>query len=181
MDWGTVFLYLHIGGVIVAFGSSIAFPFIAAKAQKEPMHGNFALRVTEFITERVVEPGAVFVFLTGAAMLYFRGLNPLTTFWVGAAVVLFLIAFAYANLVQLPTLRRMVALTARPPIVAGGGAGVAEVPALAGPGTPAAEGAGPAGPPPEFLALAGKAARGGQFLTLMIFVILSLMVFKPTF
>ncbi len=54
-------------------------------------------------------------------------------------------------------------------------------PAMAGPGTPAAAGAGPAGPPPEFLALAAKAARGGQFMLVMLFAILALMVVKPGF
>lgn len=180
MNWGAIFLYLHIGGVIVAFGSSIALPFIAAKAQREPQHGNFSLRVSEFITERVVEPGAIFVFVTGALNLYARSLNPLTTFWVAAAIVLFVIAFAFANLVQLPTLRRMVALTGGRPAASGAATTDVEAPAHAGLGTPAAAGAGPAGPPPEFLALAAKAARGGQFLTLMVFVILALMVFKPT-
>jgi hypothetical protein len=44
MDWlGTLFLYLHIAGGIVAFGPTIAFPFIAARAAQEPMHGNFVL------------------------------------------------------------------------------------------------------------------------------------------
>lgn len=178
MDWGTIFLYLHIAGVIVAFGSSIAFPFIAAKAQQEPMHGNFSLRVMEFITERVVEPGAIFVFVTGVGLIIARGYNPLTTLWVALAIILFLITFAFANLVQLRTLRQMVALSASSPVVVEQGGSGEGTPTLAGPGTPAAAGAG-LGPPPEFLALAAKADKGGKFMTLMVFVILALMVFKP--
>jgi hypothetical protein len=55
MSWlSTLFLYLHVGGVIVAFGPTIAMPVIAARAAKEPMHGNFALRVSEFITEALM-------------------------------------------------------------------------------------------------------------------------------
>lgn len=114
---GTLFLYLHVAGVIVAFGPTIAFPFIAARAAKEPMHGNFALRVSEFITEKVVEPGAVFVFVMGVALIFTRGLNPLVDLWVVVAIVLFVITFAYSNLVQLPTVRKMIALTDRPPAV----------------------------------------------------------------
>jgi hypothetical protein len=68
-----------------------------------------------------------------------------------------------------------------PPIVMAGDSRLADVPALAGPGTPAAEGAAPAGPPPEFLALSTKAGRGGQFILLMLFVIVALIVFKPNF
>lgn len=160
MDWlGTLFLYLHIGGAIVAFGPTIAFPFLAARAAKEPQHGNFVLRATEGITEKVVEPVAAFMFLMGVGLIVTRGYNPLEQLWVGLAIVLFLITFAFANLVQLPTVRKMVAITSQPP--------------------PAAAEGTPAGPPPEFVALGAKAARGGQFMTLMLFVILALMVVKP--
>lgn len=157
MDWlGTLFLYLHIGSVIVGFGPTIAFPFIAAKAAAEPSHGNFVLRANEFITRRVVEPGAAVVFLTGVGLIITRGLNPLAQLWVAVAIVLFLITFGYANLVQVPTVKKMVALTDGPP-------------------PPRA----PAGPPPGFAELSAKAARGGMFMMVMLFTILALMVFKP--
>ncbi len=157
MEWlGTLFLYLHIGGVIIAFGPSIAFPFLAAKAAQEPEHGNFVLRASKWISQKVVEPGAVFVFLTGVGLIVTRGYNPLEDRWVGLAIVLFIITFAFANLIQIPTLRKMIALTDGPP------------PADA-----------PPGPPPGFVDLSEKAARGGMFMTVMIFVLLFLMVFKP--
>jgi uncharacterized membrane protein len=181
MAWlGTVFLYLHVAGVIIAFGPSIAFPFFAAKAAKEPQHGNFVLRTTVFVQSRLVEPAAVFVFLMGVGLIVTRGYNPLTELWLLVAIVLFIITFSYALLVQLPTVKRMIALTSGPPPpVVTGAERAGEAPAMGGPGTPAAPGAGPAGPPPEFLALATKAGRGGQFMTAMIFIILALMIFKP--
>jgi uncharacterized membrane protein len=180
MAWlGTIFLYLHVAGVIVAFGPSIAFPFFAGSAAKEPQHVNFVLRTTEFIQSRLVEPGAVFVALMGVGLIVTRGYNPLTELWLLIAIVLFVITFFYAMLVQLPTVRRMIALTSGPPPVVTDAERPSAAPAMAGPGTPAAPGAGPAGPPPEFLALATKAGRGGQFLTAMIFIILALMIFKP--
>lgn len=167
MAWlGTLFLYLHIAGVIVAFGPLITLPIIGARAAKEPMHGNFALRTGAFISERVVLPGAVFVFLMGVGLIWSRGWNPFIELWLGLAIILLLVNIGYAFLVQLPTVRKMIALTSAPPGVQ---------PAMAGPGTAAGLG----GPPPEFLALSAKAARGGQFLTLVIFVILALMVVKP--
>ena len=170
MSWlGTLFLYLHIAGVIVAFGPTIAFPFLAARAAQEPMHGNFVLRATEFLTERVVEPVAAFVFLTGVGLIFTRGYNPFTHYWLALAIVLFLVTFAFANLVQLRTVRKMVALTNRPP----------GEPAGAAPETPGSAGAGNAGPPPEFVALSKTAAPGGQFMGVMLFTILALMVVKP--
>lgn len=182
MEWlGTLFLYLHVSGVIIAFGPTIAFPFFAAKAAAEPMHGNFVLRASEFISQRIVEPGAAFVFLMGVGLILTRGYNPLAELWLAVAIVLFIVVFTYANLVQARVVRRMIELTSRPPIVAAADAPSTDAPTLAGPGTAAAEGATLAGPPPEFFALSKKAARGGQFMLLMIFVLVALMVFKPNF
>ena len=180
MEWlGTLFLYLHISGVIIAFGPTVAFPIIAAHAAKEPMHGNFALRVSEWISSKVVVPGAVFVFLMGVGVIITRGYNPLEELWLGLAIALLLIIFAYAILVQIPTIKKMIAFTSQPPPIVVAADLPSEQPAMAGPGTPAVPGAGPAGPPPEFVALSAKAARGGQFMTAMIFIILALMVVKP--
>jgi hypothetical protein len=162
---GTIFLYLHIAGVIIAFGPTIAFPLIGARAAKEPMHGNFALRLSEFIATRVVEPGAVFVFLMGAGVIWARGWNPFTTLWLAIAIILFIITIAYNVTVQPRTVRRMIEMTSAPPPTPAEGA-------------PA--GASPAGPPPEFVTLSQRAARGGMFSLLMLFTILFLMVFKPT-
>jgi hypothetical protein len=156
----SIFLYLHIGGVIVAFGPTMGFALIGSQAAKEPMHGNFALRVTEFITRRLVEPGAVFVFLMGVGLIWSRGWNPFTTLWLALAIIIFLGVFAYSLGVQAPTVRKMIELTATPP-------------------PPPAEGQ-PAGPPPAFVALQKKVARGGILLSLGLFTILFLMVFKPT-
>ena len=182
MEWlGSLFLYLHISGVIVAFGSTIAFPFLAVRAAKEPMHGNFVLRATEFISARVVEPGAVFIFLTGVGAIITRGWNPLEQFWLALAIVLFVITFTFANLRQAKWVKRMIELTSRPPVVADGDPERAGLPGLAGPGTPALAAATPAGPPPEFVELSKKAALGGQFMLAMVFIILGLMVFKPNF
>jgi Predicted integral membrane protein (DUF2269) len=169
MEWlGTLFLYLHIGGVLVAFGPTIAFPILAARAAKEPMHGNFVLRASESITERVVEPGAVFVLLMGVGLIVTRGYSLVDDLWVTVSIVLLLITLAFSYFVQLRVLRRMVELTSMPPAPAG-----------AGPGAPSAAGPAPAGPPPEFLELSARAARGGMFMTVMLFTILALMVVKP--
>lgn len=160
MEWlNDLFLFLHIGSVIVAFGPTIAFPLLAARAQKEPMHGSFVLRASEFISNRVVEPGAVVVFLTGVGVIVTGGWNPFTQLWLATAIVLFLATFTYANLVQSRLVRRMIALASQPP----------------SPDAPAA------GPSPEFLDLAAKTARGGQAMAIALFVIVFLMVFKPTF
>ena len=159
---GSIFLFLHIGGAIAAFGPTIAFPIIGAKAAAEPQHGNFALRITSFLTTRVVEPGAVFVFLMGLGLIWTRSWNPFTTLWLGLAIILFLITLGYSVFVQKPAIMRMVEMTSTPP-------------------PPPVEGYPPAGPPPEFIAASKFVARGGMFMTVMLIIILFLMVFKPTF
>ena len=159
---GSIFLFLHIGGAIAAFGPTIAFPLIGAKTAAEPQHGNFALRVVYFITTRLVEPGAVFVFIMGLGLIWARGWNPFTTFWLGLAIILFLVTLAFAVFVQARNVHRMIDLTSGPP-------------------PPPAEGqAAPAGPPPELEALSQRGARGGMFMTAMLVTILFLMIFKPT-
>lgn len=159
---GSIFLFLHIGGAIAAFGPTIAFPLIAAQASGEPQHGNFALRVTHFLMERVVEPGAVFVLLMGLGLIWTREWNPFTTLWLGLAIILFLITLAYSFLFQAPTIKRMIEMTSAPP-------------------PPPTEGYPQAGPPAGFVAASKHAARGGMFMTVMLVLILFLMVFKPTF
>ena len=158
---GSIFLFLHIGGAIAAFGPTMAFGFIGPMAGNEPMHGNFALRLIAHITERLVEPGAVFVFLMGIGLIWSRGWNPFNTLWLAIAIILFLITLGVSVFIQLPTVKRMIALTSAPP-------------------PPPTEGQGPPGPPPGFVELQRRSALGGQFLALMLFSILFLMVFKPT-
>jgi hypothetical protein len=145
------------------------------------MHGNFVLRGVEFISSRLVEPGAVFIFLTGVGAIVTRGWNPLEEFWLALAIVLFAITFTFANLAQAKWVKRMIELTSRPPVLAAGDPSRAGAPGLAGPGALAAAGKAPAGPPAEFFELSKKAALGGQFMLAMVFVMVGLMVFKPSF
>ncbi len=155
---GTIFLYLHIGGAIVAFGPVAIIPMIRSAASRDPMHGNFALRVSERIVVRVVEPGAVFVFLMGLGLIWTRGWNPFTTPWLAIAIVLFLLTLSFTLFVQLPTVKRMIELTSAASRPSDGR---------------------PSGPPPEFVVLAGRAARGTQLIMLDLAIILFMMVFKP--
>jgi hypothetical protein len=161
MPWlGSLFLFLHIGGAIVAFGPTIVFPIIGARAAKEPMHGNFALRISELLTERVVEPGAIFVFLMGVGLIVTRGYDLVEDLWVTTAIVLFIITLSFSYFVQLKAVRAMIAMTSQPP-------------------PPAQAGGAPPGPPPGFPELSKRVARGGAFMSLMLVAILALMVFKP--
>lgn len=155
--WIAIFLFLHVMGAIIAFGPAYsAFPIIGSMAGKEPQHANFAARLNEQITKTRVIPLAIFQGITGLALIYLTGLNPFSQLWLGLGIVLYIIALAYAFAVQAPAGRRVAELTATPPPP------------------------GATGPSPELMAAVKKAQRGGMFLGILIFLIVILMVTKPT-
>jgi hypothetical protein len=159
-----LFLFLHVFGAIVTFGPSFVFPIIASQAGKAPQHGHFAAVLSEVIETRVIIPGAIVQGLTGLGLILILGVNPFTDApwrWLLIAITLYLIAIVFAITVQRANAAKMVELTSHMP-----------------PGPPPA--GAPAGPPPAIAATGRALARGGQFLSVMIVLIVILMVTKPT-
>jgi hypothetical protein len=162
MNWFPWLLWLHIFGAIIAFGPTFAFPLIGGMGGKEPMHGNFALRITERIEKGITIPLAVVQGITGLGLLLVSGRNltQSTNYWLGVAIVLYIIALTFAIFVQPKRVEKAVHLTSTPP-------------------PPPAPGAAPAGPPPEIAAAIAKVQQGGMFLTVFIVAIIFLMIVKP--
>jgi uncharacterized membrane protein len=184
MNLGLVFLILHVGGAIVAFGPTFAFPLIGSMGGKEPMHANFATRVSEAISDRIVIPLGLFQAVTGAGLIITRGWDLFATPWLLLAIVLYVIAISTSIFYQRPTVNRVIAMTSAPPPGAGGpppGAG-GPPPGAGGP-PPGAGGPPPgaAGPPPELLALIKRIQRTGMVLSVLLVSIIVLMVWKPAF
>lgn len=123
------FLFLHILGAIVAFGPTFAFPLIGGLGAKEPMHGNFALRVSERIERGLVLPLAVVQGITGLGLVITGGIDLTTAHWLDVAIVLYLSALGFAYFVQTRRLERFIHLTSTPPAAAS--ATGAPVPAFA--------------------------------------------------
>ena len=175
-----LFLFLHVMGAIVIFGPSFVFPILARFSRQNPQHGHFAAEVGHFIESRIIVPGVFVQLATGVALILILGadLTSPAYRWLVAGIVLYLIAIAYAVLIQLPASAKMVQLTAGgpPPGMAAGGAPAGGPPA----GGPPAGGS-PMGPPPELLANAAKLQRGGLILTVLLVLIVILMVTKPGF
>jgi hypothetical protein len=161
-DFGlfTLFLFVHVLTAIIAFGPSFIFPIIGAMGGKEPMHGNFALRVAEAIEERIVIPAALTMPISGVLLIWFGHINltDRTSAWLTVGIILYIVALYIALFRQRPVVRKMVALTSGPP------------PA----GTPA-------GPPPGFLDLARQVRINGMALSVLIVVIVLLMTTRPRF
>lgn len=159
--WFTLFRFLHILGAIIAFGPVFVFPILGAMGGKEPMHGNFALRVGAVMEDRLVIPFALSMPVTGVLMIVAGNVQWLH-FWFLLAIVLYVAATVFAVVTQRGWVHQMIHMTSQMP-----------APAPAGPG------AAPAGPPPEFLALVQKTRIGGMYLTVSVIVIAILMMFRP--
>lgn len=160
MDWLFPWLlFLHVLGAIVAFGPTFAFPIIGAMGGVEREHGNFATRVSHAVSTRLVYPIGLTLPITGAGMILVRGINlaDRANWWLGLAIVLYLIAYGYSFFVQRGQIDRVIELTSGPP------------PAGAG------------GPPPGLPGLIASIQRGGMLLTVLLVAIVFLMVVKPRF
>ena len=151
-------LFLHVLAAVVAFGPTFAFPIIGGMGGREREHANFAVRVSETVTSRIVLPVALTMPVTGVGMIVIAGLDLASRayWWLGIAIVLYVIAISIGVLNNLPASRRMIELTSAPPA----------------PGS---------GPPPELPALRNRVVRGGMVNTVLIVVIVLLMVVKPQF
>ena len=156
------FLFLHVLGAIAAFGPTFSFPLIGAMGGAEPMHGNFATRVSHAISAKQVVPLALTMPITGIGLIWSAGFDPFSqgSRWLAVAIVLYTVAIVYSLAVQTPIVNRIIALTAGPP-----------------PGAPPAPP--PVGPPPGLMELVRKVQRGGKLLVGLVVVIAFLMVVKP--
>lgn len=155
-------LWLHIFGAIIAFGPTFAFPLIGGMGGKEPMHGNFALRITEKISHGITFPLAIVQGITGLGLLLASGRNltHATNYWLDVAIVLYVIALSFSYIVQTKRVAHVIELTSAPP-------------------PPPAPGTVPSGPPPVVATALKAVQQGGMTLTVLVTAIIFLMVLKP--
>ena len=161
MNWAfALFLLLHVGGAIFAFGPTLVFPLIGGMVGKEPMHGNFGLRLGELIETRLVLPLAIFQAITGIGLIWTLPVNIFdgAHWWLIIGILLYVIAMGIVFANQLPVTRQLVEATKNPPP------------------PPAAGAPAPSGPPPHIAALVRRNQMGGQILTVLLVIIIILMV-----
>jgi len=156
-----LFLLLHIGAAIVAFGPTFAFPIIGAIGGREPQFANFAMRVSDAIAGKLVAPLALLVGITGLGLIWTSGRDVLRDEWLLLAIILYVISLLIAVLVSGPASRRLIEATSAPP-----------------PAEPPTRPMG-GGPPPHIAADVKRVRAGGMALMLLSLIILFLMVFKP--
>jgi uncharacterized membrane protein len=142
--------YIHILAAIVAVGFNISYAVWIVRARRDPAHTGFALKGIKFLDDRIANPSYGVLLLTGLLMVFLAGYR-ITTFWIDASLVLFVVLIVIAATQYTPTLRKQIAL-----VEAGDTSST------------------------QFNRLAQRGQILGQALGVIVLVILAMMVFKPT-
>ncbi len=99
--------WLHVVMAIVAIGANITYGVWLARAQRNPEHLAFAVRGVKILDDRVANPAYGLLLVTGVITAFVGGL-PLTTPWILAALVLYVVLVLLAVFLYTPTLRQQV-------------------------------------------------------------------------
>ena len=148
-------LLLHVLAALIAIGPNFAYATIRGMGRKEPVHANFATRVSHEISAKLVYPVGLVIPITGVAMILVAGIDLASRafWWLDVAIVLYAGVYLYSFFVQRKIVERIIELTSAP--------------------------FGPGGPPPELPPLAVRAQRGGTAMLVLLGVVVFLMVVKP--
>ena len=87
----TFLKFLHVLLAVIAVGFNASYAIWLARAQKEPEHVGFALKGVKVLDDRFANPAYGLLLVTGLAMVWVGDLD-LTTFWLAAGLVLYVIA-----------------------------------------------------------------------------------------
>jgi uncharacterized membrane protein len=144
--------FLHIFFAIVAVGFNATYGIWLARAQRDPNHLDFALRGVKVLDDYFANPAYLLLLLSGLTMVLIAGYPLFTTFWLLAALILWVIIVAVGFGLYTPTLSRQIRVLA----------------------TSGAKSE-------EFQALSTRGTILGIVLGVLVLLIVVLMVFKPTF
>jgi hypothetical protein len=89
----TVVKFVHILLIIVAFGFNATYSIWIVRAQRDPEHLDFALRGVKFLDDYFANPAYLLLLVSGLAVVALVHYQ-LTTFWLAAALILWLVAIA---------------------------------------------------------------------------------------
>ena len=148
----TTVKFIHILLAIIAFGFNATYALWIIRAQQHPEHLDFALRGVKILDDYFANPAYLLLLVSGLTMVFLAGYNILTTFWLIAALVLWLAAILLGYGVYTPTLSRQI-----------------RVLATSGPQSA------------EFRTLSNRGTIVGITLAVLVLLILVMMVFKPRF
>lgn len=159
MTWLVPYLiFLHVLGVVLAFGPTYAYGHFGALLKDEPQHREFFGRARERVSRRLTFPATLSLAVTGFAIMAVTSYpitNPAAR-WLQVSIVLYVLMVGYIALV-LDRLNARISDLGRQARAAGGP------------------------PPPELMAMVARTRRDGKLLGIVVLVILFLMVVKPAF
>jgi uncharacterized membrane protein len=95
--------FVHVLLAIVALGFNISYGVWIGRAAREPQHLDHVLRGVG-ILDRVANVGYGLLLVTGLALIWVGGI-PLSTFWIAAALVLYVFLVLVGIAVYAPTFR----------------------------------------------------------------------------
>ena len=107
MNLYTTLKFIHILLAIVAVGFNLSYGVWLSRAAQQPAAAGVLLRGVKLMDDRFANPAYGLLLITGAAMVFTAGF-PLTTFWIAAAAILWLIAILWGALMYTPTLRKQI-------------------------------------------------------------------------
>jgi uncharacterized membrane protein len=149
-----LWLFLHVLGAIIAFGFGFYAPIFGMATAREPQHGNWYMRASKRVSNIVIIPFAISLFITGTLLVTATGgMRRFEELWLAVSLVLYVIALLLLFLLQRPALNKVIALTSEPP--------------------------GPDGPPAAVAENVRKMQLYGTILLILTIAIVALMIWKP--
>jgi uncharacterized membrane protein len=142
--------FVHVLLAIIAVGFNASYPIWLARARHDPEHALWVLKGIKILDDRFANPAYVLLLVLGLAMTGMSGI-PFSTFWISAALVLYVLLVVGGVAVYSPTLKRQIAVL---------------------------EASGPSSP--EYNRLAQRGTVVGILLAVDVVIIVFLMVVKPT-
>lgn len=185
------FVFLHVLGVVFAFGPTFSYSIWGGMLKDEPQHRDFFARGRDRVSQKLTWPATLSLFVTGVLIVIAGGYQVHTQpmRWLLLGIVLYIGMILYIRFVLDPLNKRISAMgkaareaaAARAAAAASAGSGGA--PGSGAPGGPPAGGPPPGagGPPPELMKLVNRTRRDGKILGIVTIVIIFLMVVKPAF
>jgi uncharacterized membrane protein len=100
--------FIHILLAITAVGFNVSYSVWLARAARNPQHQAYVLRGVKFLDDRIANPAYGLLLVTGLIMVGISSGLELTTFWVLASLVLYVVLIGVALTVYTPALRTQV-------------------------------------------------------------------------
>ena len=101
--------FIHVVLAIVAIGFNASYGIWLARAGKEPEHAGHVLKGVKVLDDKFANPAYILLLVTGVSMVLLEDI-PFSTFWIAAALVLYVLAVLGGALGYTPVLRNQILL-----------------------------------------------------------------------